>query len=307
MAGDFNFPGMNWLKVRATADSADKRFLRHLITEHSLSQIVTQPTRERAILDLVFLSDMLQADDVEHLPPIAGSYHNAQLWHVTLPALQRHRNLHRHVDHAKLNCALNLIDWTVAFKGCAVTDDYAARFTNLVLDAVNKCSAFVPLFRRPQLSKHIVVLMRVKKRAWTSYLRTRDMSAFKAASKTARAALQQHRRCEEMRLIYSQDRHRFFKYINSKTGAGTKSIHIRKNDVALTDQEAAEVLLLTFSSNFSIRHTAKPSLTSTHTQSLTHQSCSQVNHRSSYHHLPAFFLRGNISICLERSSSNSVI
>ena len=147
IAGDFNFPGMNRLNVRATVDSADERFLRHLITEHSLSQIVTQPTRKRAILDLVFLSDTLRADDVEHLPPIAGSDHDAELWYVTLPALQRRKNLRRHVDYAKLNCALSLIDWTVAFKGCAVTDDYAARFTNKVLDAVNKCSAFVPLFR----------------------------------------------------------------------------------------------------------------------------------------------------------------
>ena len=44
MAGDFNFPTMNWLNVRAAVDSADESFLRHLITEHSLSQIVTQPT-----------------------------------------------------------------------------------------------------------------------------------------------------------------------------------------------------------------------------------------------------------------------
>ena len=99
------------------------------------------------------------------------------------------------------------------------------------------------------------------------------MSAFKAASRTARAALRQHRHCEEMRLIYSQDDHRLFKYINCKTGAGAKSIHICKNDVALTDQEAAEVLLQTFSSNFSIRYTANISSTSTHTQSLIDFSC----------------------------------
>ena len=286
MAGDFNFPGMNWLNVRATADSVDERFLQHHITEHSLSQIVTQPTRERAILDLVFLSDTLRADDVEHLPPNAGSDHDAQLWYVTLPALQRRRNLRRYVDYAKLNCALSLIGWTAAFKGCAVTDDYAARFTNLVLDAANKCSAFVPLFRRPRLPKHIVVLLRVKKRAWTSYMRTRDMSAFKAASRTVRAALRQHRRCEEMRLIYSQDRHRLFKYINCKTGAGTKSIHVCKNDVALTDQEAAEVLLQTFSSNFSIRHTAKPSSTSIHTQSLTDFACTPALIVEALHRCP---------------------
>ena len=229
---------------------------------------------------------MLRADDVEHLPPIARSDHDVQLWYVTLLALQCHRNLRRHVDYTKLNCALNLIDWTVAFKGCAVTDDYTVRFTNLVLDAVNKCSAFVPLFRRLQLPKHIVVLLQVKKRAWTSYLRTCDMSAFKVARRTARAALRQHRRYEEMRLIYSQDHHRLFKYINCKTGAGTKSIHICKNDVALTDQEAAKVLLQTSSSNFSIRHTAKPSSTSTHTQSLTDFACTSALIVEALHRCP---------------------
>ena len=99
------------------------------------------------------------------------------------------------------------------------------------------------------------------------------MSAFKAASRTAIAALRQHRRCEEMCLIYSQDHHKLFKYINCKTGAGTKSILYCKNDVAVTDQEAAEVLLQTFTSNFLIRHTAKPCSTSTHTQSLTDFAC----------------------------------
>ena len=157
MAGDFNFPEMNWLNMHATADSADERFLLHLITEHSLSQIVTQPMRERAILDLVSLCDTLRADVVEHLPPIAGSHHDAKLWHVILPALQHRRNLCHRVDYAKLNCALSLIDWIVAFKDCAVMDDYAACFTNLVLYTVNKGSAFVPLFCRLWLPKHIVV------------------------------------------------------------------------------------------------------------------------------------------------------
>ena len=46
--------------------------------------------------------------------------------------------------------------------------------------------------------------------------------------------------------------------------------------MALTDQKDAEVLLRTFSSNFSIRHTAKPRSTSTHTQSLTDFACTPV-------------------------------
>ena len=135
-------------------------------------------------------------------------------------------------------------------------------------------------------NNNIVVLLRVKKRAWTSYLRSRDMSAFKAASRTARAVLRQHRRCEEMRLIYSQEHQKLFKYVNCKTGAGTKSIHISKNDVALTDQEAAEVLLQTFSSNFSIRHTTKPSSMSTHTQSLTDFACTPTLIVDALHRCP---------------------
>ena len=96
-----------------------------------------------------------------------------------------------------------------------------------------------------------------------------------------------------MRLIYSQDRHRLFIYINCKTGAGTKSIHICKNNVALTDQEAAKVLLQTFSSNFSIRHTAKPSSTSTHTQSLTYFVCTLALSVEALHQCP------NSNSCLD--------
>ena len=77
MAGDFNFLNMKWLDTSANDDSPDEALLRQLAAEHYLNQIVTQPTRDAAIIDLIFTSDTLNNSNVKQLPAIAGSDHNA--------------------------------------------------------------------------------------------------------------------------------------------------------------------------------------------------------------------------------------
>ena len=68
IAGDFNFSSMRWHNTHTANDPPDERTLRHLLTEHNLFRFVTQPIRNTAVLDLVFLSQSLNNSDVEQLP-----------------------------------------------------------------------------------------------------------------------------------------------------------------------------------------------------------------------------------------------
>ena len=256
IAGDFNLPGMKWANL-SQPDSGNESRLRHLISEHHLQQVVKQPTRDSAILDLIFVSQSLSYNDVEHLPPIAGSDHDAQLLNFHLPCTAQHASLHRHVNYDQLRCLLSQVDWARVFNGCITADDYADTFTELLSNAITDCSRYTPALKRQRLPRYIVSLLRKKKRAWAAFKRTGDKAAFNFASKTARAALRQHRRCMEMRLIYANDKKAFFSHIR-RSNASHGSVQLCVNSTALSNNDSANALLSTFSSNFTSPVNAPP-------------------------------------------------
>ena len=89
-------------------------------------------------------------------------------------------------------------------------------------------------------------------RAWRTSIQSGVTAPFKVASRTAKAALRQYRRCEELRLIYSNNRKVFFSHVHSKTASHYgHSIHLCDEDNALSDQVAADALFCTFSYIFS--------------------------------------------------------
>lgn len=71
--GDFNLPGIDWIRGTYSAEvSVNNEHLRDIILMHNLKRVVTEPTRIRAasasILDLIFISQTFQdfSVSVEH-------------------------------------------------------------------------------------------------------------------------------------------------------------------------------------------------------------------------------------------------
>lgn len=65
LIGDFNLPGIDWIRGTYSADvSVNNEHLRDIILMHNLQQVVTEPTRISAasasILDLIFISQTFQ-------------------------------------------------------------------------------------------------------------------------------------------------------------------------------------------------------------------------------------------------------
>jgi len=60
IAGDFNYPNFNWNTLTVERGAPDREVQQALIdfaTEHNLTQVHQQPTRDDNILDLVFISN----------------------------------------------------------------------------------------------------------------------------------------------------------------------------------------------------------------------------------------------------------
>ena len=164
MVGDFNFTGMSWHSADACEDTLCESMFRNLITEHQLQQLITKPTRGNAILDLVFVSKSIIVDEISCLPPISTLDHDSQLLRCQLPGLPLRRSLRPCVDYESLCLAISNINWTQAFSQCRYSDDFATRFTNLLSKTIVSCTKYVPSYKGQRLPRHIVHLLRAKKK-----------------------------------------------------------------------------------------------------------------------------------------------
>ena len=136
MVGDFNFTGMSWHGAGACEDTLCESMFRNLINEHQLQQLITKPTRDNAILDLVFVSNSIIVEEIYRLPPISTSDHDSQLLCCQLPGLPLRRSLQSRVDYESFCLAISNINWTQAFSQCRRSDDFATRFTNLLSETI---------------------------------------------------------------------------------------------------------------------------------------------------------------------------
>ena len=74
ITGDFNCPNIDWRNLAATG-GPNSEFLNYCIT-NGFCQLVTEPTRDSHILDILLVNDPLAVCDVQVAHPICGSDHN---------------------------------------------------------------------------------------------------------------------------------------------------------------------------------------------------------------------------------------
>ena len=131
--------------------------------------------------------------------------------------------------------------------------------TNVLLDAIHQCTYVRSACRHPRLPKYIVSLPQKKKRAWSFYKNSGDISSFLTAQRTAQLATRQYRRNCEAKLVYSNNRKAFFAHVNRNIKSEPSNIALSVNGVVLSDQEAAGAFLTEFLRNFSAISNESPS------------------------------------------------
>jgi hypothetical protein len=73
--GDFNLPSVDWKCVNNSV-MLNCHELIDFFTDSGLYQVVDQPTRDKNILDLVFVNDPILVISLEIIPPVSTSDHN---------------------------------------------------------------------------------------------------------------------------------------------------------------------------------------------------------------------------------------
>jgi hypothetical protein len=243
VAGDFNLKS-------CTAGAVE--IFDNLIMEHNLSLIASQPTRGDALLDLVYVTPDFINSNISDLPPIARSDHSAQLIELPISSVSDVKQ-RKVVDAKQLGLLLGQLDSTTMFSECRDVDDYANVLTATLLGAIADSTRFKQVCKRQRLPRYIVQLLHTKKKLWRAAKQSKEFSKYKAAKKTARAAIRSHQRNLENRLVYSNNRRAFFSHINDKLYQKKNKIQLLVDDVAVSDGVAADMFAHEFSKNFSGR------------------------------------------------------
>jgi hypothetical protein len=98
------------------------------------------------------------ASVVKNLPLVAGSDHAAQLVKLRTFMEMKAASLRKTVNYEQLGLLLVQLNWQLFFANCVHVDDYASRFTDMLLRAVADCTRYKPAYKRSRLPEHVVQL-----------------------------------------------------------------------------------------------------------------------------------------------------
>jgi exonuclease III len=250
IVGDFNLPQYKPSGMSPCVNITNHPILR-FISENNLTQLVQQPSRLGAFLDLIFVSPNFANSNVTYLPPIAGSDHSSQLLSIQGVLSPSVIGTTTAVNVEHLNSILSLINWDFIFSGCLTVDDFAFHLESVLKESIMKCTTTRCRFRRQRLPRHIVMLLRAKKKAWRRGQLCGNLDPYYELRRTTQAAIRQFRRNTESRLIYNGNRSKFFAYINRSLGKSRHPIQINVNGVAVSDNVAANTFSQYFATHFS--------------------------------------------------------
>jgi hypothetical protein len=115
--GDFNYPGINW-ETGETLTSADGQFF-ELINDCFLIQHVTEPTRDKNVLDLVFTTEKGMFENLEIRDPIGKSDHNTLVWELVTQTVIQQNNVmsfsYHRGDYQGMRNSIKNINWSELF------------------------------------------------------------------------------------------------------------------------------------------------------------------------------------------------
>ena len=263
--GDFNLPDFDW-DMFAYPHNFLYCSAADFVCNHGLTQLVNDPTRGDAVLDLILCSDVLCCDDVCTLPPLGSSDHcvvSFTLFISLSPAptqvpYNAKRNFSR-ADWPGICNFLSLVNWQMVFANCLSADEYWNNFSHLIGQGIDK---FVPCYIR---TKHTVSvksyplnvrkLCAKKHRCWKLYrqFKTDELyRKYKDASSSCTRAINNHIENIEKSLISDGRIGSFYKYVNKKLNGSNGIAPLKDYGGHLIQSDGAKAMLLNdyFSSVF---------------------------------------------------------
>uniref|UniRef100_A0A803KBH9 Reverse transcriptase domain-containing protein n=1 Tax=Xenopus tropicalis TaxID=8364 RepID=A0A803KBH9_XENTR len=262
--GDFNYPDIDW--GNSTARTVNGNKFINLLHDNFMSQVVEEPTRNHAILDLVISNDPERIANVQVVEPLGNSDHNVisfNVWCRKQIYMGATKTMNfRKANFSSLRAALQGIDWGIMFSDKNTEQKWLS--FKMILN--HYCSQFIPLIRKNRsvknhpmwLNSEVKELIGRKRKAFKKYKSEGTVAAFndyKNYNKCCKTAIRKAKIENEERIAAEAKTNpkKFFKYINSKKmqveGVAPLSYN---NNMVTADTEKADVLNQFFSSVYTV-------------------------------------------------------
>ena len=264
IAGDINCPAINWSLLTSPVDGIQNTIL-DFICDNGFEQIVTEPTRENNILDVLMTNNNFLVSDVQVTPPLGCSDHSCVFFTVDLPDKDSHqvtssKNVYSwaSADYESLNNYLLQVDWYNFMSVHLTTESIWTAFKSVLFDAFDK---FVPVRKlstyNPRKRNYPRKLKRAfsrKKILWRRCkldpLNVELKGRYRSVQVMCQRLLHDHELQEEKKTLESGDTGRFYKYVNKKLSCstGTGSLTGRDGEAVVDNEEKANLLNRYFAS-----------------------------------------------------------
>jgi len=143
LAGDFNFPDIDWINLNAKNQYAQPKFL-DLVNSLGLSQLIDFPTRGKNTLDLIFTNEPNLVQNADTGPEVKGCDHKTVVASLTMQKIESQKISYRNYANADYNLiapsALNL-NWDLIDVRNDINRNWNS-FKSTLTELVNK---FIPV------------------------------------------------------------------------------------------------------------------------------------------------------------------
>ncbi|KAM6364410.1 uncharacterized protein J5M81_015706 [Pluvialis apricaria] len=272
LVGDFNFPDVCWKYYTAEREQS-RRFL-ECVEDNFLTQLVKEPTRGSALLDLLFVNREGLVGDVKVGGRLGHSDHEMVEFSILGEARRgasRTATLDfRRADFSLFRSMVESIPWEAILKGKGAQEGWSC-FKQVLLEAQEKA---IPMSlktsrrgrRPPWLNRELWLDLRKKRK--TYILWKRGLATYKDyqdVTKLCRGKIRRAKAQSELSLAAAvkDNKKRFFQYINRKrkTRENVGPLMNETGALVVEDTEKAELLNAFFSLVFAAKAVPRESQT----------------------------------------------
>lgn len=267
LAGDFNFPDIDWSKPNPSCGSNVSQCFLDFCTSCDLNQFVSHYTRGSNVLDIILSNASDLIDNVSITAPLGNSDHNSVLFDVCCKysePMRARRKVYGQADYDAINAYLYSVPWMVIFRGIASVDSLYESFLKILSDCVEK---FIPTklvnVNCKYLPSYLVKMVHYRHLLWRSARQQNNLDKweeYRKYSDDLAKKLKKFNKSVEKKVLASDDRNVLYKYISEKmsTSRGLTCLKEPNGALLVDDLAKAELLADSFSKVFTVDDGCSP-------------------------------------------------
>jgi len=266
IVGDLNCPGIHWAEAAVYGDNNQLNFF-NALCDLGFIQYVTEPTREKSILDIILCNDPYLVCDVLVGSPFSTSDHCIVNFTLNLPSNSNVESdsrtdtlstllpfLWKQANWEKMESFINALSWDTFFPSDANAETCWETFCQILSYAVNlfvlKLNSRKRKGKRLQkkhTDKFARKLQTRKLRLWRKYKASkskRDKRKYNKVARKLKVHLANNHSNAEKLVLNSGNLGKFYKFVNSKLSSksGIGPLKDSEGDLHFTDEEKATLL-----------------------------------------------------------------